>query len=134
MYRRLLDVVAAEAARNERFLNDLKSVVNAPSRAWTLLMYFQLRTRLEAIMSRFDQDPRKHDAISTATRLKGLVDAIDSMVEPDNWKVMDPITKQQYFGLLLDLHRGVVDRDRARDSQGSRSPYVTESRRDVDLY
>jgi hypothetical protein len=134
MYRRLLDVVAAEAARNERFLNDLKSVVNAPSRAWTLLMYFQLRTRLEAIMSRFDQDPRKHDAISTATRLKGLIDAIDSMVEPDNWKVMDPITKQQYFGLLLDLLRGVMDRDRARDSQGSRSPYVTESRRDVDLY
>jgi hypothetical protein len=97
-------------------------------------MYFQLRTRLEAIMLRFDQDPRKHDAINTSTRLRSLIEAIESMIEPDNWKVMDPITKQQYFGLLLDLLRGVVDRDRARDSQGSRSPYVTESRRDVDLY
>lgn len=97
-------------------------------------MYFQLRNRLETIMLRFDQDPRNNDAINTAARLRSLIEAIESMIEPDNWKVMDPITKQQYFGLLLDLLRGIVDRDRARDSQGSRSPYVTESRRDVDLY
>lgn len=133
-YRRVLDVVAAEAVRNERFFDNLKAVMRVPGREWTLLMYFQLRTRLDVIMLRFDQDPRRHDAINTASQLRGLIEAVESMVETDNWEVMDPITKQQYFGLLLDLLRGVVDRDRARDSQGSRSPYVAESRRDVDLY
>ena len=132
VYRRLLNVVAAEAASNERFLDNLKAAVRDGERA--LLMYFQMRTRLEAIMLRFDRDPRKNDAINTATRLRSLIKAIGSIIQSDNLKAMDPMTKNQYFGLLLDLLRGVVDRDRPRDSQGSRSPYVTESGRDVSLY
>jgi hypothetical protein len=131
-YRRLLNVVAAEAASNERFLDNLKAAVRDGERA--LLMYFQLRARLEAIMLRFDQDPRKNDAINTAARLRSLIKAIGSIIQSDSLKAMDPMTKNQYFGLLLDLLRGVVDRDRPRDSQGSRSPYVVESRRDVNLY
>ena len=97
-------------------------------------MYLQLRARFEVIMLRFDQDPRKNDAINTATQLRNLIKAIESIIQSDSLKMMDPMTKHQYFGLLLDLLRGVVDRDRPRDSKGSRSPYVTESRSDVDLY
>jgi len=142
VYRSLLDVVAAEASRNERFLNDLKAVVRVPSREWSMLMYFQLRTRLGTTMLRFDQNPRTYDVINTANQLKGLIKAIVSMTKPGNWQLMDHITRQQYFGLLLDLLRGVVDRspqahgDRARPGQSSRSstPYVTETGRDVDLY
>ena len=133
-YRRLLEAVAAEAASNEGFLDNLKAAVRVPSSEWSLLMYFQLRTRLETTMLRFEQDPRKHDAINTANQLRSLIEAIGSMIKSDNWRVMDPMTKQQYFGLLLDLLRGVADRDRPRESQGSRSPYVAESRQDMDLY
>lgn len=142
VYRSLLDVVAAEATRNERLLNDLKAVVRVPSREWSMLMYFQLRTRLDTTMLRFDQNPRTYDVINTANQLRGLIKAIVSMTTPGNWQLMDHITRQQYFGLLLDLLRGVVDRspqthgDRPRHSQSSRSgtPYVTETGRDVDLY
>jgi hypothetical protein len=141
-YRGLLDVVAGEAARNEKFFDALTAVVRVPSRAWSLLMYFQLRNRLETTMMRFDQSPRTHDAINTATRLKSLLAAVNSMIQDDNWQVMDQMTRQQYFGLVLDLLRGVVERnphghsDRARHSQSSRSgtPYVTETGRDIDLY
>jgi hypothetical protein len=142
VYRNLLDVVAAEATHNERFLDDLKAAVRVPSGEWSMLMYLQLRTRLETTMTRFDQNPRAHDVINTATQLKSLIIAINSMIQPDHWQVMGHITRQQYFGLLLDLLRGVVDRhpqthsDRARHSQGSRSgtPYVTETGRDISLY
>jgi hypothetical protein len=134
-----MDAVAGEAARNERLFDALKAVVRVPSREWSLLMYFQLRTRLETTMTRFDQNPRVHDAINTATRLKSLMLAINSMIQGENWQAMDQMTRQQYFGLLLDLLRGVVDRnprDRARHSQSSRSgtPYVTETGQDIDLY
>lgn len=100
-------------------------------------MYFQLRSRFQNTIFRFDSNtggPFMHySVINTATHLGDVVKAIKSLTKPTNWQEMGSRTRLQYFGLILEVLRSVVARD--KDSRSARSsPYAVEIAKDHNLY
>lgn len=108
-----------------------------PGDVWSDLVYRQLRLNWELTMARFDryqEDPvHGADVIDTTVHLRSLVRAIEYMVRPQNWASMQPLTRSQYFGLLLDLIRGVMRRNYDQTSAAQRSHVGTQPS-DVNLY
>jgi hypothetical protein len=139
--RKLLNVIATEASRNQPFYNAIKAVITVPSDAWSSQMYGQLRTRLEITIARFDRSSSNatnpFDVINTSKRLEGLIEALRSMTQRSRWAKMQPITRLNYLGLVLDVLRYVVasDRDhRIRPSSGGSSPYAVDPPMNHNLY
>jgi hypothetical protein len=141
-YQALLYVVASKANRDEAFYNSILNVIQVPSNDWGMRMYDQLRNRLIVTFARFDQGSSNasnfFDVINTSTRLKSLIEAIESMTENVNWRKMEHQTRACYFGLLLDVLRYVVARDRdhrgSRSGSGGSSPYVVNTAMNYNLY
>jgi hypothetical protein len=139
--RKLLNIIATEAGRNQRFYDAIKGVIDVPSNAWSSQMYGQLRTRLEITIARFDRSSSNStnhfDVVYTSKRLEGLIKALKSMTQPSRWRMMQPVTRFNYFGLVLDVLRYVVasDRDhRIRPASGGSSPYAVDPPMNHNLY
>lgn len=139
--RRLLNVIATEADKNQPFYDAIKAVMTVPGDPWSSQMYEQLRTRLEITIARFDRSSSNttnpFDVVKTSKRLEGLIKALKSMTQPARWRNMKPITRLNYFGLVLDVLRYVVARDRdhrIRPASGGSSPYVVDPPMNHNLY
>jgi hypothetical protein len=140
-YRSLLNVVATTATRDEVFYNNILNVIQVPSDEWGMRMYDQLRNRLFVTMARFDQGSSNasnaFDVTNTSSRLKSLIEAIESMTKQSNWREMEYLTTAYYFGLVMDVLRYVVARDRDHrtgSGSGGSSPYAVNQAVNYNLY
>jgi hypothetical protein len=141
-FRSLVKVVADEAETNLTFRDTILGIIQVPSNAWGKCMYDQLRTRLDVTVARFDRGSsstsNRFDVVNTSTQLEGLIRAIESMTTPGNWRPILHPTTNDYFGLLLDVVRCIVARDRdhrgAGSKSGSSSPYAVNPVMNYNLY